>query len=655
MKVEAKHFSLPAVTFAALVLMEIFFRGFTEEFDVGPYFGTETAIALLILLGVALVVFFFRVLLPPRASKIFYGIAMGLIALMFAAQCVYYCIFETFFTTYSMFNGAQVVEFQDVIWLNIWREKFAILLIAGICAGAVFFSCREKTQESIGKWDGKEKVFVLICTLVLAMLSVVAAMAVALPVNSEPDSPHQNIYGVGEIQGTVRSAGLIGGMGIDMFKLIFHYEPTLMPAENEIETVSPQNQEPLTEKNCNMIEKFDFEKLAEETTDSSLKALDAYFASLKPTLKNEKTGIFKGKNLIFITAESFTDFTVDPEYTPTLYKMQNQGYKFNNYYNPIWGVSTLDGEYVNLQSLVPKPGVWSMKESGSNDLPFTLGNQFRNAGYATKAYHNHSIFYYDRDYSHPNLGYDFKGAGREYSFEKNWPESDLEMIDKTTPDFLTPGEDGKIKPFHIYYLTVSGHMNYNFRDNDMAIKNQDAVADMDLSDECRAYMAANIELDKAMELLIQRLDEAGELENTVIVLAGDHYPYALKEEHISEFRGHPVDETYELYKSSLILWNAGMEPESVEKLCCNMDILPTLSNMFGLEYDSRLMMGRDIFSDSEGFVLFKDKNWITERGTREELLKKDEEYVEKVDKKAEAMFNASTLVLDKNYYGYLMS
>ena len=174
-----------------------------------------------------------------------------------------------------------------------------------------------------------------------------------------------------------------------------------------------------------------------------------------------------------------------------------------------------------------------------------------------------------------------------------------------------------------------------------------------MSDACKAYMAANIELDKAMELLLERLEEAGELDNTVIALAGDHYPYGLSSSEISEFRGHQIDETYELYKSTFILWTPGMEPETVDKLSSNMDILPTLSNMFGLEYDSRLLMGRDIFSDSEGFVVFKDKSWISERGTRDDLLEEDEEYTSRVDKKVADMFNYSALILDENYYSYL--
>ena len=171
-----------------------------------------------------------------------------------------------------------------------------------------------------------------------------------------------------------------------------------------------------------------------------------------------------------------------------------------------------------------------------------------------------------------------------------------------------------------------------------------------MSEQCKAYLACNIELDKAMELLLKRLEEAGQLENTVIALAGDHYPYGLDDKYISEFKGHKVDTTYEKYESAFILWSYGMEPETVDKVCSNMDILPTLSNMFGLEYDSRLLMGTDIFSDSEGLVMFKDKNWITSKGTRKELEKTDSAYVAKVDKIVADKFAYSALILDKNYY-----
>jgi hypothetical protein len=66
-------------------------------------------------------------------------------------------------------------------------------------------------------------------------------------------------------------------------------------------------------------------------------------------------------------------------------------------------------------------------------------------------------------------------------------------------------------------------------------------------------------------------------------------------------------------------------------------------------------MGKDIFSDSEGFVVFKDKNWVSDKGTREDLIGVDDAYVALMDEKAANMFNYSALILDKDYYSYLFN
>ena len=98
-----------------------------------------------------------------------------------------------------------------------------------------------------------------------------------------------------------------------------------------------------------------------------------------------------------------------------------------------------------------------------------------------------------------------------------------------------------------------------------------------------------------MESLVRQLEEASRLEDTVIVLSADHYPYGLTDEEYSELFGHPVDPVFEIYENSLILWSADLEePVHVDKYCSSLDVMPTLANLFGLEYDSRLMAGRDI-------------------------------------------------------------
>lgn len=633
------------ITFGLVFLLEMIFRGATVGFKVTQYLWLELLIITLISAAVSIVPFLIRNLLSDKIAKISYIVLMVAIGFCYGAQIVYYSVFGTFFTAYSAVNGiGQAFEFYEVILENIWDEKLALLVICAVAIPLIIRSAKAETFLEKRSQKISKKFLVIICILI--MTATIGMSNVIVSVKSDnPKSPYQKIFAAGEMKSSVECCGLIGAMTIDTYRAIFGFEPIIEVEENYTETVTEDN----------VIEGLDFKELAANESDETLKKMHQYFGAQTPTKENDKTGIFEGKNLIFITAEAFSDIAVDPVYTPTLYKLQNEGYTFSNFYNPVWGTSTIDGEYVNLQGLVPKSGAWAMKESAYNYLPFTLGNQFTSMGYNSKAFHNHSIYFYERDLSHPNLGYDFRGQEREYFFEETWPESDIEMVDQTTWEFLTPNEDGEIEPFHIYYLTVSGHMAYNFYGNHMAMKNEDLVADMTLSEECRAYMATQIELDRAVELLIERLDEAGVLEDTVIAIAGDHYPYGLTTEQISEFRGHEVDEEYELYESTFILWTPGMESETVEKVCSNMDILPTLSNMFGLEYDSRLLMGKDIFADSEGFVVFKDKNWISDKGTRSELETTDPEYVQEMDKKTQNMFNYSNLILDKDYYGYLFN
>ena len=273
-------------------------------------------------------------------------------------------------------------------------------------------------------------------------------------------------------------------------------------------------------------------------------------------------------------------------------------------------------------------------------------------------YHNHTYSYYDRDKSHPNIGYEWIARGSGLQMKEQFPESDVEMVENTAYDYL---EDS---PFHIYYLTVSGHMFYDFYSNAMAQKHHDDVMDLPLSDTSRAYIACNMELDSAVALLLEELEAAGELENTVIVLSGDHYPYALETEQLEELNGGPFADDLELYHSTLIIWSGDMaEPVHVEKPCCSLDILPTLSNLFGVPYDSRLLMGRDIFSDAEPLIVFSNHSFITDRGrfiAASDLFVPAEdadwsgedptEYARRMHDEVDKMFSCSSAVLLRDYY-----
>lgn len=404
---------------------------------------------------------------------------------------------------------------------------------------------------------------------------------------------------------------------------------------------------------------IDFVSLAENEPDEEVAAIHKYFASVEPSYKNEYTGMFKGFNLIFLTAEGFSRMAVDEKHTPTLYKMVNEGFVFDNFYNPRTGGSTSDGEFVCSTSLVPtNGGAKNFKIVGQNSMPFSLGNMFnRTYGITSRAYHDNDYEYYGRDITYPGMGYFYQGVGNGVIVGKHWPESDLEMMQSTVNEYI----DDDL--FNIYYMTVSGHLNYNFTGNYCAKIHYDDVQDLPYSEPCKAYIACNMELDLAMKYLIEQLEEKGIADRTVICFTGDHWPYGLTNDEISEIIGHPVEENFELYKSDLILWSGAIkETVHITKQCCSMDIVPTLMNLFGFDYDSRLFMGRDIFSDTEGFIIFINRSYITDKvmynsktGEYTYLTDEipDEEYLKNCKRTLNNRWNMSQKIMDTDYYKYI--
>ena len=397
-----------------------------------------------------------------------------------------------------------------------------------------------------------------------------------------------------------------------------------------------------------------FDTLKSQTTNKVLLAMHDYYSSRQASKQNTKTGLYKGYNLLLITAESFSHYAVRQDITPTLYKLVHEGYYFTNFYNPVWGVSTSDGEYVQFTGMIPKSGVWSLSESSSNDMDFVLGHQLKSLGYTTFAFHDHTYTYYNRDKSHPNLGYTYMGVGNGLTDTDEWPQSDLDMMKETVPMFINQDK------FHIYYMTVSGHPNYTWRGNMMATKNRALVKDLPYSEYVQGYLATQIELDRAMKYLMDELQKAGKLDKTLIVLSADHYPYYLKPDMFTELNnGTPVDTTFELYRSALIIYNSKMKGETITKPVSSLDILPTVDNLMGIKFDSRLLAGSDVFGNREPLVIFKDRSFITTAGRYNAATKKftynagvveNPQYVKSMIDIVNAKFYYSQKFLETDYY-----
>ena len=233
---------------------------------------------------------------------------------------------------------------------------------------------------------------------------------------------------------------------------------------------------------------------------------------------------------------------------------------------------------------------------------------FKRQGYHTLAFHNYVGSYFSRNKSHPNMGFDCYFCNDGMKFTTEWPSSDLEMMEQSLEYVFEAGE-----PFCAYYMTFSGHYRYDFYSNPMCIRNKDAVKNLDYPEAVRAYIACNLELEYALEYLFAQLEEQGMLDHTVIVLTGDHYPYGLSEWQYNQLAGEDLEKPFGKMKNSFICWAAGMEdPVVCDNVCCNIDILPTLLNLFGVEYDSRLLAGTDVLSDGQHIAIFSNQSFITD-------------------------------------------
>lgn len=599
-----------------------------------------------------------------RRLAIIFSVALFLI---FCTQAVYYNIFKTFLTLYSASGAGAVLQYWREALVGIFSSLGTLIILAIPLVLVSVFRKRIFPDMII---NPKPAVLIVLLSVLWQLLTVI------LCINSTSGVlPVGYIYREAFVPNlSVSTFGVLTTLRLDIKYLLLgnNFDSVPTPSAQESPNASPSPSSPSPSPSPsestppatptpivygdNIIE-IDFEALMASNTNKQISEMHEYFSAVKPTKQNEYTGMFKGKNLIWIVAEAFSSLALNEEVTPTLYKLSREGFVFNNFYNPVWGVSTSDGEYVTCTGLIPKSGVWSFYRSASISLPFTFGHQMGALGYVTKAYHNHDYTYYHRDASHPNMGYEYKGVGNGLNVKKSWPESDLEMMQVTTPEYMDS------QPFHTYYMTVSGHLNYSFNGNYIASKNREAVSHLDYSEAARAYLACNIEFDLSMKYLIEQLEEAGILDDTVIVISGDHYPYGLTQEQMEELAGHDIEKNFELYRSTLIIWNSAMETVEIDKECSALDILPTISNLMGVEYDSRLLMGTDILSDSDPLVIFSNRSWITDKGrynSTVDSFKIDEGatvedgYARRIVSAVNDKFKFSAKILETDYYSHVL-
>lgn len=656
--------------FLSLLYMEVLlhvllFGKFTAHFRYAAGFTAAISLGISGLLG----------MLPRKVNRIVTPVLMGAVSFIFGSQLVYHAVFGTMYSMSLVGMGGQALT-------NFWRETLRTMLeelpaLLGILvptAVSIVLAVKKKNLFAPGSWA-------------VQLLGLILAGLVGLGVYqslSLGGTGYYTSYDFFHSKDTTTDQaaqrfGLLTTMGLELFS---PDDPTaeeeeggfLLPVQTdplptEPSATLPSSTDPdapgVTEPTEPPVEynvlDIDFDYLNSLTEDQRLLELNAYVRSLSPTNKNEYTGMLADYNLITICAESFATGAIDPELMPTLYKLSTEGFVFTNYYNSYPNVTT-DGEYSFCLGLWPDTSrgkdTASFYASRNSYLPFALGNIFASqAGISPWGYHNYKGSYYGRYLTHPNMGYRCKFMSDGMDFTSHWPSSDLEMMEQSVGDFISASEQ-----FHAYYMTFSGHYKYD-QENPMAARNYKKVKDLPYSEATKCYLACNYELEKAMAYLMEQLEAAGVADKTAIVLTGDHFPYGLTNHQYSQLVGYPIDD-FSKYKSTLIFWVGGLEePIYVDEYMCNIDILPTILNLWGFQYDSRLLAGTDVFSDGQHIAVLRDQSFLTDRvwfnaSTGEVIWQVDpatvnESYVDNMIRLVKNQFTLSERILNDAYYNFL--
>ena len=580
-------------------------------------------------------------LFKPKVNRIITCFIYGILGIWYSFHYIFYKVLLTPFSIVLFRQSDQPLQFGGAIVTSVINNLYMIILFLVPFVLLMIF----KKKINFPKEFLKQKILYGI----LLVVTIGVFLGNIYIQDKDTGSIYNLYYETNNVALNIERLGVMSATYIDLKKTIFGFDEKI-EAVNLEESVDDSE---LFDYDYNNLE-FDF-----SGGNDNIKKINNYIKTETGTKQNRYTGMFEGKNLIYIVAESFSEIAVSEELTPTLYKMVHEGFDFQNFYTSN-NLSTIGGEFQALTGLYADNSILSSWRGGKAYYPYGLGNTFKSLGYNTYAYHNNSAYFQDRNVYLKNQGFtNYKGCynGLEKIINCNqWPESDVEMMTKTISDYINSD-----RPFMTYYMTVSGHFYYSFSENAMARKHKNEVAKLNYPEQVKAYVATQIELDRALKVLVDKLTEAGKLDDTVFVLLADHYPYNMTLENINKISTYKRDSLIEVNSNNLIIYNSKMKPVKVSKVGMSIDVLPTVLNLFGVKYDSRIIMGKDILSTSPGVAIFKNKSWVSDLGTYyaangKFVAKVDEVpdgYVKNMNNLVNNRVAISRMIVQNNYYKYL--
>ena len=465
----------------------------------------------------------------------------------------------------------------------------------------------------------------------------------------------------------VRNFGFIGYGFLDI-KEYFFPGKSLSSIEidpDDLDLENPDNLEEEVVSYHTTINNTDWLDLIHQEKNEELNNLNKYFISNTVTTTNEYTGLFESKNLIVIMVESGNDIMLNSEYYPNIHRLVENGLHFTNNYSPRNICSTGNNEMGAMISLYSINNNCTANVYQNNTYFESIFNLFNTQGYITNSFHDYYDWYYDRSVIHKNMGSStfYDAVDLDLDFSYNYPAydtwaSDEELMGKYLEII---DENGVNNPFMSFITTVTSHMPYN-----MSSEYGDMYMDLfpdDYSTELKRYMSKLKVVDNAIGILLDGLEERGILDDTVIVLFGDHYPYSMDTEKINAALDYDLSVDNNADRIPLIIYNSEIKAQEVDAYTSYIDILPTIANLFNLNYDSRLYMGTDaLSSEHEDMVLFIDGSWKNEYAFYNASTSEIHYYTQKTYTREEILaintevrlkLEMSGLAIRKNYFSYL--
>ena len=226
-------------------------------------------------------------------------------------------------------------------------------------------------------------------------------------------------------------------------------------------------------------------------------------------------------------------------------------------------------------------------------------------------------------------------------------------------DILTNTTDER--PFMTWLTTVSGHQPYS-ASSILGDKYLNEFSNLNYPRELKRYLSKIKVTDDGLGVLLNGLEEKGILDDTVIILYGDHYPYGMSKSMIKNILTYNLDD-YEIERVPFVIYNSEMEPKTFSEYTSYINIVPTIANLFDLDYDPRLYMGTDLLSDDyESLVVFADGSWKNEKAyynAQNGSVKNytDNPYttdeIKAINESVSYKMKMSSLAIRNNYFKYL--